>query len=82
MAGGEGGVTVKSSRELEFMRRAGQVVAQVKAELREAIRPGVTTGELDRLAEGSVRKLGATPSFKGYKGASSTPFPSTMRGVS
>ena len=78
MAGGEGGVTVKSSRELEFMRRAGQVVAQVKAELREAIRPGVTTGELDRLAEVSVRELGATPSFKGYKGVSPTPFPSTI----
>ena len=73
-----GGVTIKSSRELEFMRQAGRVVAQVKADLMEAIKPGVKTSELDRIAEERIRQLGATPSFKGYAAAGATPFPSTI----
>ena len=60
------------------MRRAGAVVAQTKARLMEAIAPGVTTGELDQIAEREVRRLGATPSFKGYMGVASTPFPATI----
>ena len=50
------------------MRRAGNVVASAKAKVAEAIRPGVTTRELDRIAELEIRRLGATPSFKGYLG--------------
>ncbi len=71
-------MTVKSARELDLMRRAGRVVAQVKADLKSAIRPGVRTGDLDRMAEERIRQLGATPSFKGYAGAGATPFPSTI----
>ena len=71
-------MTVKSARELELMRRAGRIVAEVKAELRDSIRPGVRTGELDRMAEERIRELGGTPSFKGYTGAGATPFPSTI----
>ncbi len=56
------------------MRRAGQVVASTKAKVKDAIAPGVTTGELDRIAEAEIRRLGATPSFKGYMGVSSVPF--------
>ena len=73
-----GGVTIKSARELEFMRQAGRVVAQVKLDLMEAIKPGVKTAELDRIAEDRIRQLGATPSFKGYTAAGATPFPSTI----
>jgi len=57
----------KSKHEIEKMRRAGQVVADVHKELRERIRPGMTTMELDRMAEARVRKAGATPTFKGYR---------------
>ena len=60
------------------MRQAGRVVAEVKTELMKAIRPGVKTGELDRIAEERIRQLGATPSFKGYTGPGATPFPSTI----
>ena len=73
-----GGVTIKSSRELGLMRQAGRVVAQVKAELMGAIKFGVKTGELDRIAEERIRQLGATPSFKGYTGSGARPFPSTI----
>ena len=60
------------------MRQAGGVVAQAKARLMEAIAPGVTTGELDCIAEQEIRRLGATPSFKGYMGLSVVPFPGTI----
>ncbi len=67
------GVTVKSAKELDYMREAGQVVAATKAVLREAIRAGIATAELDRLAEKEIRRHGAEPSFKGLYG-----FPATI----
>jgi methionyl aminopeptidase len=58
----------KSAREIETMARAGRVVADTHALMRESIRPGVTTGELDRIAEAHIRSQGGFPTFKGYKG--------------
>lgn len=58
----------KSRHELETMARAGEVVADTLALLQESIRPGVTTAELDRLAEEYIRSRGGSPTFKGYKG--------------
>ena len=50
------------------MRRAGRVVADVLALMEETLAPGVTTAQLDAIAEDYIRKSGARPSFKGYKG--------------
>src|SRR5690242_18737377 len=50
------------------MRAAGLVVADTLAKLRDAARPGVSTAELDAIAEESIRQAGAIPSFKGYQG--------------
>ena len=61
-------IILKSRDEIEKMRRAAQVVAVALANLAENVLPGVTTGELDRLAEGILREHGAVPSFLGYKG--------------
>jgi methionyl aminopeptidase len=58
----------KSPDEIDRMRRAGRVVAATIERLQEAVRPGVTTAQLDRLAEEAIRSAGATPSFKGYRG--------------
>ncbi|MBI2963480.1 MAG: type I methionyl aminopeptidase [Deltaproteobacteria bacterium] len=58
---------LKSKEDLERMRRAGQIVAEVLERLREAVKPGVTTLELDRIAEEMTRKRGAVPAFKGYR---------------
>ena len=58
----------KSERELELMARAGAVVARTLELLAEHIRPGVTTGELDRIAEEFIRSQGGAPTFKGYRG--------------
>ncbi len=61
-------ITVKSPREMEIMRRAGQVVAKVLALMGEKVRPGVTTEELDRAAAELIRGEGAEVAFKGYLG--------------
>jgi methionyl aminopeptidase len=61
-------IVLKSARELEIMRQAGCIVAQVLALMSEQVRPGVTTADLDAAAEALIRKLGAIPSFKGYHG--------------
>jgi methionyl aminopeptidase len=58
----------KSQQEIETMARAGAVVADTLALLEEHIQPGVTTGELDELAEEFIRSRGGVPTFKGYKG--------------
>jgi methionyl aminopeptidase len=72
-------VTRKSRAEIDAMRRAGRIVAEVLALVEENLRPGVTTGELDRLAEAHIRRSGATPSFKGYPGADHPrPFPASV----
>lgn len=60
------------------MRQAGLVVAKAKASIMDAIRPGVTTGELDRIAEEVITGLGAKPSFKGYKAMGTIPFSGTI----
>ena len=70
-------VTRKSRREIEKMRVAGRIVAEVLALIESELRPGVTTGHLDRLAERHIRSSGAVPSFKGY-GHRSNPFPASL----
>jgi methionyl aminopeptidase len=61
-------IICKSSSELELMREAGRIVALTHQELAKVIQPEITTKELDAVAEKVIRKLGATPSFKGYGG--------------
>jgi methionyl aminopeptidase len=66
-------ITLKSDRELNLMRKAGGIVAQILNEMAEMAKPGVTTAEIDRFAELRTKELGATPAFKGYHG-----FPATV----
>jgi len=58
-------VVLKSKAELEIMRQAGRIVAETLSEVEKAVRPGLTTVELDRIVEDAIRSRGATPSFKG-----------------
>ena len=60
------------------MRQAGKVVAEAKFHVMEAVKPGVTTGELDRIAEDVIRKMGSVPSFKGYAAGGPIPFTGTI----
>ena len=66
-------VDKKSPENIAAIGRAGTILADTLDRLEEAIRPGVTTAELDALAEDSITAAGATPSFKGYRG-----FPSSI----
>lgn len=60
-------IVLKSPEEIATMRKANRIVAEVLAEVAAAVRPGVTTDELDRLAEELTLSKGARPAFKGYK---------------
>jgi methionyl aminopeptidase len=61
-------IFLKSANELEVMDRANRLVHRVLRAVEEAARPGVTTAELDELAEGTIRDHGGVPAFKGYRG--------------
>jgi methionyl aminopeptidase len=69
------GVEIKTPEQIERMRAAGLVVGRTLQLVRETARAGMTTGELDALAEDSIRSAGAVPSFKGY---SVPPFPASI----
>jgi methionyl aminopeptidase len=61
-------IHLRSNSELELMREAGRIVAVTLGRLREAVRPGVSTADLDRIAEKTTREFNAIPSFLGYHG--------------
>ena len=61
-------ITIKSEREIELLRIAGNVVYKTHQYLKPFIKEGITTEELNRLGEEFIRKQGCTPSFKGYEG--------------
>ena len=66
-------VTIKSKREIELMKEACRVASLAQKEIEKAIRPGISTYELDKIAEDTMRKNGAIPAEKGY--------PSGVKGV-
>jgi methionyl aminopeptidase len=66
-------IQIKTSEEIALMRSAGLIVADALAAMREAVAPGVSTGQLDAIAERVIRDAGAIPSFLGYRG-----FPKTV----
>ena len=61
-------IYIKSKREIELMREAGRILDLTRTMLEDYIKPGVTTLQLDTLAENYIKSLGAIPSFKGYHG--------------
>jgi methionyl aminopeptidase len=65
-------IVCRSAAELEQMREAGRLVGEVLSELAAAVAPGVSTADLDDLAEKRIRQAGATPAFKGYHGYPAT----------
>ena len=61
-------VTIKSEKEIELMRESGRLLAIVHEELGKAIRPGMTTKDIDRLGEEIIRSFGCVPNFLHYNG--------------
>lgn len=66
-------IQIKTLEQIQTMRRAGLVVAEIHKAIREAIKPGMTTNALDTVAEAVIKRNGATSNFKGYHG-----FPATI----
>ena len=61
-------VTIKSAREIELMRAAGKILGKVHQDLGKALKPGMTTLEIDRIGDEMIRSFGCIPYFKNYQG--------------
>ncbi|MCK4237079.1 MAG: M24 family metallopeptidase, partial [Candidatus Krumholzibacteria bacterium] len=61
-------ISIKTEQELDLMRRSGEVLRSCFLRIEEVLLPGVTTGELDRVAEEFIRSNDSIPAFKGYRG--------------
>lgn len=71
-------IFLKTDDEIELLRASNQLVGKTLAEIAKAIRPGVTTKELDRIAEEYIRDHGAVPTFKGFPNHVGDPFPASI----
>lgn len=73
-------IYLKTEEEIELLRNANQLVSETLAEIAKIVRPGVTTRELDTLAEQFIRDNGATPTFKGFPASfkDTAPFPASI----
>ncbi len=69
---------LKTPEEIALMREAGRITARAHEAMREALRPGITTLELDKIAETVIRDHGATPCFLGYAPGNHRPYPATI----
>jgi len=65
-------ITIKTKEEIDIMREGGHMLAEIMKELMSQVKPGVSTGDLDRSAEEKIRKAGAKPAFLNYQGFSRT----------
>ncbi len=61
-------ITIKSAREIELMRVSGKITARTLTKLMQSVRAGMTTADVDRMAEESIRSMGGIPTFIGYLG--------------
>ena len=71
-------IFLKTSDEIELLRQANLLVGKALAEVAKIIEPGVTTKQLDKVAEEFIRDNGAIPTFKGYPNYDGTPFPGSI----
>ncbi len=71
-------IYVKSKHEVELIRESGRIVAEVLRLIGAQIKPGITTLELDRIAEEYIRSFGGLPAFKGYGSQKNNLFPATL----
>lgn len=71
-------ILIKSNKELDFIRKSCQIVAETLQLVKSNVKPGVTTLELDKIAEDYIKSNGGVPAFKGYSQAGSIDFPGTL----
>ncbi len=73
-----GAIILKTPREIAVMREANRIVAEILQRIGDMVQPGVTTGELDKLAEQMIRKAHAKAAFKGYRMRNQKPYPASV----
>lgn len=71
-------IVLKSAREIEAMGRANKIVAEILDLLKRMVKPGISTADLEAVAEEEVRRLGVTPAFKGVRNPQRIPFPACL----
>ena len=71
-------IFLKTEDEIELLRQSNQLVGRTLAEVAKVVKPGVTTRELDKVAEEFIRDHGATPTFKGFPNQYGEPFPASI----
>ncbi|MGC8604121.1 MAG: type I methionyl aminopeptidase [Desulfomonilaceae bacterium] len=71
-------IILKTEREIETLREANRIVARILQKIGQAIAPGITTGELDKIASSMIRAAGAKPAFKGYRMSNRKPYPACI----
>lgn len=71
-------ISLKSADDIKKMRRAGEILAGLLTELKDFVKPGISTADIDRYAEDYIRKNGAVPSEKGYKVPGFPPYPASI----
>ena len=71
-------IFLKTEDEIELLRKSNLLVGKTLAEIAKVIKPGVTTKELDRVAEEFIRDNGAVPTFKGFPNQYGDPFPASI----
>jgi len=71
-------IILKTTKEIEILREANRIVANILARIGEIIRPGITTGELDKIASVMIKNSGGKPAFKGYRMSNRRPYPACI----
>ena len=71
-------IFLKAEDEIELLRQSNLLVGKTLAEVAKLVKPGVTTRELDKVAEEFIRDHGATPTFKGFPNQYGEPFPASL----
>lgn len=71
-------IILKTGKEIEILREANRIVANILARIGEIIKPGITTGELDKIASVMIRNSGGKPAFKGYRMSNRRPYPACI----
>ncbi len=71
-------ILIKTKKEIDYIRESSQLVAETLQLCKSYVKPGITTLELDKIAEDYIRSNGGIPAFKGYSQGSGIPFPATL----
>ena len=74
----ENPIILKTPKEIDILREANQIIAGILDKLAQTVEPGITTGELDKIASSLIKASGGKPAFKGYRMSNRKPYPACI----